>query len=97
MSIRRKLIEKAKSGGYGFNKEYVLTDRRLLGATSENFYDCLFSAVLWYANWQLQTVKTYYYYNTNIVIGICENIQKQLKALETFGNDWRVAELLDNP
>lgn len=88
------LIEKVRSGGYGFATERIVCDYRVKHAYIHNFRDCLRDAVIDYAKEQLIVIKDCGYID-EIVNASIDNLQKQLEAYKCFDDDWNFANEYD--
>lgn len=92
MTLKRIIVEKAKSGGYRFNSEYVLGNYHVKQAIGvDAFHDAIREAVISYARWQLDIIKGGYGYVDRVKEGLISNVREQLLAYDAFDQDWQVA------
>lgn len=94
MTMKQMIVDKAKSGGYGFSYDYVLDDYKVKHSNINTFIDCVRDAVINYCEWQLGVVK-YYDYKDTLIQGVLVNIKKQMNAYEAMKSDWDLALLLE--
>lgn len=92
MKNKQQLRQEVTKGKYDF-KEYIQDDIRLRKALTNDYLATLNEIVLEYISYQMKVIENYAStYGTEWCKGVAENCNKQIKELNRFMANWRMAE-----